>query len=107
MQARLPAQVAAYAAARMPGCYAAVARVFDELRQRLPDLAPRSMLDFGAGPGTAVWAAREARPLCRVHDAPCGSGRLGIRPRGGALHARPWPQGQTLPPGRTRRGPVF
>ncbi|KAK9843454.1 hypothetical protein WJX81_003461 [Elliptochloris bilobata] len=52
-------QVAAYAAARMPGCYAAVARVLDELRLRLPDFEPRSMLDFGAGPGTAIWAARE------------------------------------------------
>lgn len=60
LQARLWPQVAAYAAARMPGCYAAVARVLDELRLRLPDFAPASMLDFGAGPGTAVWAAREA-----------------------------------------------
>ena len=58
-------QVAAYAAARMPGCYAAVARVLDELRLRLPDFTPRSMLDFGAGPGTAIWAAREARLLLR------------------------------------------
>jgi len=51
--------VAAYAAARLPACYAAVARVLDELRLRLPGFTPRSMLDFGAGPGTAVWAARE------------------------------------------------
>ncbi len=50
----------------MPGCYAAVARVLDELRLRLPDFAPRSMLDFGAGPGTAIWAAREARLLLRA-----------------------------------------
>ncbi|KAJ2759303.1 37S ribosomal protein S22, partial [Coemansia nantahalensis] len=27
---------------------------------RLPGFAPRSVLDFGAGPGTALWAAQEA-----------------------------------------------
>lgn len=29
----------------------------EELRVRLPDFRPSRMLDFGAGPGTAIWAA--------------------------------------------------
>lgn len=28
-----------------------------ELQIRLPDFRPHNMLDFGAGPGTAIWAA--------------------------------------------------
>ncbi|DBA84954.1 TPA: hypothetical protein ACH3X2_005695 [Trebouxia sp. C0005] len=53
------ARVAAYASSRMPACYAVLFRVFDELHLHLPHFAPRAMLDFGSGPGTAVWAARE------------------------------------------------
>ena len=48
-----------YAAARLPGCYAVIWRVLDELDMRLSDFRPKSMLDFGAGPGTAIWAASE------------------------------------------------
>lgn len=53
------ARVAAYASSRMPACYAVLFRVFDELHLHLPHFAPRTMLDFGSGPGTAIWAARE------------------------------------------------
>jgi len=53
------ARVAAYASSRMPACYAVLFRVFDELHLHLPHFAPRTMLDFGSGPGTAMWAARE------------------------------------------------
>ena len=56
-------QAAAYMAARMPACYAAVYKVLEEVSARLPAFAPESMLDFGAGPGTAVWAAQEVRAL--------------------------------------------
>lgn len=49
----------AYAAARLPGCHAVAWRVFSELRVRLPHFSPTSMLDFGAGPGTAIWAASD------------------------------------------------
>lgn len=52
-------QSAGYAAARLPGCYAAAWRIFDEIDLRLPDFEPVSMLDFGAGPGTAIWAATD------------------------------------------------
>ena len=54
--------VAAYIAARMPATFAATAAVFAAVTQALPDFAPRSLLDVGAGPGTAVFAAREAWP---------------------------------------------
>ena len=52
----------AYALARMPATYAAVAASLNALMEIRPDLAPRSLLDVGAGPGTASWAAAEAFP---------------------------------------------
>lgn len=54
------ASALAYAVARMPATYAACARVMDELARSAPDFAPTSLLDAGAGPGTASWAAVEA-----------------------------------------------
>jgi ribosomal protein RSM22 (predicted rRNA methylase) len=50
----------AYALARMPATYAAVAASLNALCEVRPDFAPRALLDIGAGPGTATWAAAEA-----------------------------------------------
>ncbi|KAK9864893.1 hypothetical protein WJX84_001218 [Apatococcus fuscideae] len=50
---------AAYAASRMPACYAVVRRIMAEMAFTQPDWRPRTMLDFGAGPATAAWAAAE------------------------------------------------
>jgi ribosomal protein RSM22 (predicted rRNA methylase) len=50
----------AYALARMPATYAAVAASLNALCEIRPDFAPKSLLDAGAGPGTASWAAAEA-----------------------------------------------
>jgi ribosomal protein RSM22 (predicted rRNA methylase) len=50
----------AYALARMPATYAAVAASLNALAEVRPDFAPRTLLDIGAGPGTAAWAAAEA-----------------------------------------------
>lgn len=50
----------AYALSRMPATYAAVSAVLEELQARAPDFAPRTLLDAGAGPGTAGWAVMEA-----------------------------------------------
>lgn len=50
----------AYALARMPATYAAVAASLNALRETMPDFAPASLLDCGAGPGTATWAATQA-----------------------------------------------
>jgi ribosomal protein RSM22 (predicted rRNA methylase) len=47
----------AYALARLPATFAAVTAVFAALRQAAPHFAPQTLLDVGAGPGTASWAA--------------------------------------------------
>jgi ribosomal protein RSM22 (predicted rRNA methylase) len=56
------ADALAYALARMPATYAAVTASLNALRGIAPDFAPASLLDIGAGPGTASWAAAEAFP---------------------------------------------
>lgn len=55
-------EATAYAAHRLPGVYACVTRVLGEVRAKVPQWTPRRMLDFGSGPGTAVWAAHSAWP---------------------------------------------
>src|SRR5438477_8505946 len=50
----------AYALSRMPATYAAVTASLNAVCEITPRLAPASMLDVGAGPGTATWAAAEA-----------------------------------------------
>ncbi|XP_058059774.1 methyltransferase-like protein 17, mitochondrial [Anopheles bellator] len=39
--------------------YAVLKRIFTEIKQRDPELRPRSFLDFGAGVGTGTWAVSE------------------------------------------------
>lgn len=56
------AGVAAYAASRMPATYAAVTAAFDRLAGARPNFAPTAILDLGAGPGTASWAATALWP---------------------------------------------
>jgi ribosomal protein RSM22 (predicted rRNA methylase) len=56
------ADALAYALARMPATYAAVTASLDALGEIRPDFAPQNLLDVGAGPGTATWAAAEAWP---------------------------------------------
>jgi ribosomal protein RSM22 (predicted rRNA methylase) len=50
----------AYALARMPATYAAITASLNALCEIRPDFAPENLLDVGAGPGTAAWAAAEA-----------------------------------------------
>jgi ribosomal protein RSM22 (predicted rRNA methylase) len=54
------ADALAYALARMPATYAAVTASLNALAEIAPDFAPETLLDVGAGPGTASWAAAEA-----------------------------------------------
>jgi ribosomal protein RSM22 (predicted rRNA methylase) len=54
------ADALAYALARMPATYAAVTASLNALHEVRTDFAPKSLLDVGAGPGTATWAAAEA-----------------------------------------------
>ncbi|KAM8850946.1 ribosome assembly protein METTL17, mitochondrial [Spinachia spinachia] len=46
-----------YMAARLAGGYAAVSRAINEIKKRDPSFAPESLLDFGSGLGTVVWAS--------------------------------------------------
>src|ERR1700694_5163531 len=50
----------AYALVRMPATYAALTASLNARRAIRPEFAPASLLDVGAGPGTATWAATEA-----------------------------------------------
>ncbi len=59
---RSTADVAAYLATRAPATYAAAAEVFREIRLARPDWVPRSIVDLGAGPGIAAWAAVDVWP---------------------------------------------
>jgi ribosomal protein RSM22 (predicted rRNA methylase) len=60
--ARSREDVLAYAAARLPATYAAMRIALGELALRAPSFAPVTQLDLGAGPGAAVWAARDVWP---------------------------------------------
>jgi len=44
----------AYLAVRMPATYAAVRASFEAVADVRPDFSPRTTLDIGAGPGTAL-----------------------------------------------------
>ncbi|CAM9134901.1 unnamed protein product [Ectocarpus fasciculatus] len=53
-----PSETFAYVYHRMVPAYTVLHRVMAELKSEMPDFNPRSMLDFGSGPGTstlAVW----------------------------------------------------
>jgi len=50
----------AYLLVRLPATYAAISAVLNEVRERVGEI--RSVLDLGAGPGTAAWAAAELFP---------------------------------------------
>jgi ribosomal protein RSM22 (predicted rRNA methylase) len=52
----------AYLAARLPATYAAIRAALDAVAAVRPGFSPRRLLDFGAGPGTALWAARDCWP---------------------------------------------
>jgi ribosomal protein RSM22 (predicted rRNA methylase) len=60
--ARTAGEVAAYLAYRAPATFAAAAAVFRQVARQRPDWAPQSLLDVGAGPGVAAWAALERWP---------------------------------------------
>ena len=57
----------AYLAVRLPATYAAVRASFVAVAQARADFAPATMLDVGAGPGTALWAAADCWP--DLHEA--------------------------------------
>ena len=52
----------AYVVARLPATYAVASAAFAEVARAAPQFHPASLLDVGAGPGTASWAALETWP---------------------------------------------
>jgi ribosomal protein RSM22 (predicted rRNA methylase) len=52
----------AYLATRLPATFAATRASFAALADALSGFAPATMLDAGAGPGTALWAAESVWP---------------------------------------------
>ncbi|MDP3855933.1 small ribosomal subunit Rsm22 family protein [Phenylobacterium sp.] len=56
------ADATAYVLTRLPATYAAGAHVLAEAARIAPGFAPMSLLDAGAGPGGASWAALETWP---------------------------------------------
>ena len=57
-----PEARAAYLITRLPATFASNVFVFREIQRLVPDLQPVSLLDLGAGPGTASWAASGVWP---------------------------------------------
>jgi ribosomal protein RSM22 (predicted rRNA methylase) len=49
----------AYLATRLPATYAAIRASLAAVAESRPDFAPQSLLDVGAGPGSALWAASD------------------------------------------------
>eukprot|EP01125_Pyxidicula_operculata_P004606 TRINITY_DN1736_c0_g1_i1.p1 TRINITY_DN1736_c0_g1~~TRINITY_DN1736_c0_g1_i1.p1 ORF type:complete len:407 (-),score=71.97 TRINITY_DN1736_c0_g1_i1:668-1762(-) len=62
-------QSLAYVAHRVPGIYSCNYRSFQEIKKRFSEFSPQSMLDFGSGPGTAIWAAKETWPDIKSYMA--------------------------------------
>lgn len=52
----------AYLAARLPATFAAVRASFESVAEICADFSPKTMLDVGSGPGTALWAAKDCWP---------------------------------------------
>jgi hypothetical protein len=50
-----PRESAAYTAGVLPSTYGAITNVLHEVKNRLSNFTPSSLLDFGTGPGTAIW----------------------------------------------------
>jgi ribosomal protein RSM22 (predicted rRNA methylase) len=64
-----PAQCVAYLQCRMPYTYAVIKRVMREIKQRMPEFQPKSILDYGAGLGSGMFAAVEMFPECLKYAA--------------------------------------
>ena len=57
-----PNQLLSYLITRMPATFGACVQVFKEIGSRIPGFTPTTLLDLGAGPGTASWAALDVFP---------------------------------------------
>lgn len=73
----------AYLATRLPATFAAVRSSLTAVAQRRPDFTPRTLLDAGAGPGSALWAAADL--WASLDDAVLVEGSAAIRAWGERL----------------------
>ena len=73
----------AYLTTRLPATFAAISATLAAVAEARPDLAPRSALDAGAGPGTATWAA--AQQWDSLEDATLVEARSALRAVGERL----------------------
>ena len=53
------AEAMAFIASQLPFLYAPLRRVLEEVSLRIPSFQPQSILDFGCGAGSGLWAANE------------------------------------------------
>ena len=60
------ADALAYLVARLPATYAVAVAALAQVAEAVPEFAPASLLDVGAGPGTASWAASETWNLAQI-----------------------------------------
>ena len=91
----------AYALARMPATYAAVIASLNALSEVRPDFAPATLLDVGAGPGTATWAAAQVfESLNEFAALDSQSGTADPRARSRNRHT---PRDPALQPWRSKR----
>lgn len=65
LQIRSAQEAKSYLAFRFPATFCAATSVLKYVRQIMPDLAPASLLDAGAGPGTATLAALSFWPAVK------------------------------------------
>lgn len=72
---------AVYAVMRMPATAAAVAAVLDALAERAPDFMPQTVLDAGAGPGTASLVVADIWPQARLTLCDAHKGFLALAER--------------------------
>jgi ribosomal protein RSM22 (predicted rRNA methylase) len=83
----------AYLATRLPATYAAITRSLAALAEARSDFAPRSILDVGAGPGTATWAAAErwqSLEQAQLVEGSTAMGAVGARLAAGLLLSAHW-----------------
>src|SRR4051812_37259128 len=66
---RTEAERMAYLLVRMPATYVAVRSAMLMAVDTVPEWSPKSMLDLGAGPGTASWAATHVLPSLESVEA--------------------------------------
>lgn len=90
----------AYLAVRLPATYAAVRASLAAVTEARPSFLPRTLLDVGAGPGTALWAAHDCWPA--IADAVLLEASAAMRAAGERLgHPTPdaritWKSGDAL-----------